>query len=106
VSDHLNEVDGLVLWASYPGDDRLKDTTIKVLTLYGSEDMEGDTQTNLSSSRLPSSAQFFVIEGGNHAQFGSYGPQAGDRSATITAEEQWMQAAAYTISFLESISHE
>jgi len=29
-----------------------------------------------------------TIEGGNHAQFGSYGPQPGDNEATISAQEQ------------------
>ena len=32
------------------------------------------------------------IEGGNHAQFGNYGPQKGDLPATISAEEQQAQA--------------
>jgi hypothetical protein len=29
-----------------------------------------------------------VLEGGNHAQFGSYGPQRGDGTATLSASEQ------------------
>ena len=33
----------------------------------------------------------FVIEGGNHAQFGSYGPQSGDGEAQISPAEQWRQ---------------
>jgi hypothetical protein len=101
-SDHLDSIDGLVFWASYPANDSLKDTNIKVLTIYGTNDMEGDTQINISQSRLPASAQFITIDGGNHAQFGSYGPQSGDRPATITDEEQWAQAAELTVQFLES----
>ena len=101
-SDHLESIDGLVFWASYPANDGLKDTNIKALTIYGTNDMEGDTQINISQSRLPDSAQFITIDGGNHAQFGSYGPQSGDRPATITDEEQWAQAANLTVQFLES----
>jgi len=103
-SNHLDDIDGLVFWASYPANDRLKDTNIKVLTIYGTNDMEGDTQINLSESRLPASAPFITIDGGNHAQFGSYGPQPGDRAAIITAEEQWAQATEITVQFLESLN--
>ena len=38
---------------------------------------------------LPSDYCEFVIEGGNHAGFGSYGEQAGDGKASISREEQW-----------------
>ena len=31
------------------------------------------------------------IQGGNHAQFGNYGPQKGDLPATISAEKQQEQ---------------
>lgn len=103
-SEHLGEIDGLVIWASYPANDSLKDTNIKALTIYGTNDMEGDTQIIISRSRLPESAPFITIEGGNHAQFGSYGPQPGDRAATITAEEQWAQATEITVQFFESLN--
>lgn len=103
VSKHLDIIDGLVIWASYPGDTSLKNTNIKAMTIYGTNNMDGDTQLNLSRSRLPDSAQFFTIEGGNHAQFGSYGPQAGDNPADISPEEQWTQASELTIKFLESL---
>lgn len=103
-SDHLVDIDGLVIWASYPANDSLKDTNIKALTIYGTKDMEGDTQINISRSRLPESAQFITIEGGNHAQFGSYGPQPGDLPATISAEEQWAQATEITVQFFESLN--
>jgi hypothetical protein len=32
-----------------------------------------------------------IIDGGNHAQYGAYGPQAGDGAATISREEQQQQ---------------
>ncbi len=37
---------------------------------------------------LPATAQQISIPGGNHAQFGSYGPQEGDGTATITPAAQ------------------
>ena len=101
---NLGAVDGLVIWASYPGNDALKQSNLPALTIYGTNDMEGDKQINLASERLPATAQFITIEGGNHAQFGSYGPQPGDRPATITPEEQWAQAADITVAFIESLN--
>jgi hypothetical protein len=43
------------------------------------------------------------IEGGNHAQFGYYGPQPGDAPATISREEQQIQAVDATVALLERI---
>ena len=40
------------------------------------------------------------IEGGNHAQFGNYGPQKGDLPATISAEEQQAQAVEAISDFI------
>lgn len=101
-SEHLEQIDGLVLWASYPADDSLKDTDIKALTIYGTNDQDF-TQIDISRSRLPASAQVMTIEGGNHAQFGSYGPQPGDNPATISPEDQWAQVTEATVRFLESL---
>ena len=40
------------------------------------------------------------IEGGNHAQFGNYGPQKGDLPATISAEEQQTQTVEAISNFI------
>lgn len=103
VAKHLDALDGLVFWASYPADDSLTNSTLKVLSVYGTRDMGGEASFEKSRAQLPADAQFVVIEGGNHAQFGSYGPQQGDNTATISAEEQWAQATAATVQFLESL---
>ncbi|HKI52832.1 MAG TPA: alpha/beta hydrolase [Anaerolineales bacterium] len=101
---HLDEVAGLVLWASYPANDAMINSDIKAIVIYGTNDMEGDQQIGIVKARLPSDTQFVTIEGGNHAQFGSYGPQPGDRPASISAEEQWNQATELTVRFLESLN--
>ena len=99
--DHLDDVAGLVLWASYPGSDALANSDIRAVAVYGTNDMEGTKQIDLIAERLPAGTPFITIEGGNHAQFGSYGPQPGDSAATITAEEQWAQATEITVQFFE-----
>ena len=80
--------DGLVLLASYSTAD-LSQKDTEVISIYGTEDgvlnMEKYQQYY---SNLPEDTVEFVIEGGNHAQFGSYGAQKGDGSAKISADEQ------------------
>jgi len=53
---------------------------------------------------LPADTQYVVIDGGNHAQFGSYGFQPGDNEATISPEEQWTQISTATVEFLKTLS--
>jgi hypothetical protein len=52
---------------------------------------------------LPADTQFLTIEGGDHAQFGAYGPQPGDNPASIPATSQWDQTAQATLKLLESL---
>ena len=44
----------------------------------------------------------YVIEGGNHALFGSYGIQKGDGKALITPKKQWEETADCIIDFISS----
>ena len=54
----------------------------------------------LDKSKLAGVANVLRIEGGNHAQFGNYGLQNGDGTATISREEQQKQAASAMLAFL------
>jgi len=103
-SKNPNKLDGVVFWASYPAGIFLTNATINVLSIYGTNDKAGMEPFDKSRAQLPADTQFVVIEGGNHAQFGSYGPQAGDKIATISPEEQWAQITEATARFLESLS--
>lgn len=42
----------------------------------------------------------YVIDGGNHAQFGSYGKQSGDGVATISPENQRIQTEMEILEFI------
>ena len=44
----------------------------------------------------------YVMEGGNHAQFGSYGKQLGDGAAEISAEDQVREAVRAILDHLEA----
>jgi pimeloyl-ACP methyl ester carboxylesterase len=100
-----DQVEGLVLWASYPaGSNDFSEIDLPVISIYGTNDgvAEPDTVTG-AASLLPADTRWVAIEGGNHARFGDYGEQSGDGAALIPAEEQWRQTAAATIAFLEGI---
>lgn len=85
---HPEQLDGVVLLAAYSVSD-LRESGLKVLSLYGSEDKVLNLKIYAENrSNFPDDAVEFVIDGGNHAGFGSYGPQKGDGQALITSEEQ------------------
>ena len=98
------DLDGLVFWASFPANDSLKNTGMNVLSIYGTMDISSGETFEASRSKLPPDAQFVVIDGGNHAQFGDYGVQPGDHLATITRTDQQRQAVNATVNFLKEIS--
>lgn len=100
-----DQVKGLVLWAAYPAEaNDLSQTPVAVLSLYGSEDGLA-TLDKIEASRLllPQSAVFTVIEGGNHAQFGSYGEQPGDGIALISAADQRDKIVQATVEFIRGL---
>lgn len=98
-------VDGLVLWAAYPaGGDDLSGAQLAVASVYGTRDGLA-TLEEIEASRplLPADTMWTEIEGGNHAQFGWYGPQSGDNEATISREEQQAQVVAATAQLLRAL---
>jgi hypothetical protein len=102
---HPGEVDGLVLWAAYPAaSDDLSALDLRVASIYGTRDglTTGD-KIEASRALLPPDTSWVPIEGGNHAQFGDYGVQSGDRTASISAVEQQRQAAIATLAVLKSM---
>lgn len=99
-------IEGLALWAAYPAEgDSLVDNPVTVTSISGTLDGLSDpAKIEASRSLLPTETLFVPIEGGNHAQFGYYGPQGGDNPATISREQQQAQVVAATLALLERIS--
>ena len=97
------QVEGLVFWASYPADDSLKNSSLKMISIYGTEDMAGMGKFDETKSFLTADAQYVVIDGGNHAQFGDYGPQPGDNAALISRADQQAQVTQATSDFLNGL---
>jgi len=102
---HIDQLSGLVLMASYPPKNtRLQNSQIKVLSIYG--ELDGITtldEIDQSRQSLPNDSIFQQINGGNHAQFGSYGWQNGDLTAEILAAEQQDIASTAVLNFLNLI---
>lgn len=89
-ADHPGQVDGLILMGAYIYGDYPEE---KTLTIYGSLNQSVEDHIDYTENIVE-------IEGGNHAQFGNYGPQKGDLPATISAQEQQSQTVEAIEAFL------
>lgn len=103
---HPEAADGLVLWASYPAEsNNLTAFDVQVLSITGELDGVVDRERLAQSVRLlPAGTRWEVIPGGNHAGFGSYGPQPGDNPGKLDPLAQQEQAAQLTVQFLQQLS--
>ena len=96
--NHKDKISGLILLASYPVDDL---GNMSVLSIYGSNDKTLNKETyDESKSLMDNNLTEYVINGGNHAQFGSYGNQSGDGVATISPENQRDQTEKAILDFI------
>ena len=97
---HAEDFDGLILLAAYSTKD-ISQTTLRVLSVYGSEDGVLNRESYEKNwSNLPTDTTEVVLDGGCHAQFGSYGPQNGDGIPTISGEEQVRQTTEVITAFI------
>ena len=105
VHRHPSAVQGLVLWAAYPAkSDDLSQRDLAVVSIYATRDgLATPEEVEASRSLLPPDARWVTIDGGNHAQFGWYGPQDGDNSATISREAQQQQMVHATVGLLQRL---
>ena len=89
-ADHPDEIDGLILLGAYLyGEYPSADT----LTVYGSLNQSVEDKIDYTEHVVE-------IDGGNHAQFGSYGLQRGDPPAEITPQEQQARTVEAISDFL------
>ena len=91
-ADNPDTIDGLILLGAYLyGDYPPADT----LTIYGSLNESVAEKIDYTDNVL-------VIDGGNHAQFGNYGPQKDDPAAAISASDQQAQSVQAITDFIHS----
>lgn len=100
VSGHVDQYKGLILLAAYSTKDISK-SGLQVLSVYGSEDgvLNIEKYTD-NRANLPADMEEHIIEGGCHAQFGSYGKQEGDGEPGISSEEQWKVTVQYIVGLI------
>ena len=100
-SSHQKEIDGLVLLASYSTAD-FSQSDIRVFSAYGSEDGVLNLEKyNEARKNLPSDFTEFILQGGCHAGFGSYGAQKGDGTPTLSSDEQQSQTVEALLSWFK-----
>lgn len=105
VKDHPAAVQGLALLAAYPADNvDLSALPIKAVTIVGTNDGVARQVFEDAQKRLPPGSQLILLDGGNHAQFGNYGPQAGDGQATMSRATQQAQTTAAILALMGRIS--
>ena len=88
LGEHYADYEGLILLGSYSTED-LSQTSLKVLSVYGSEDKVLNVENYVESkSNLPDDYTEVVLDGGCHAYFGMYGAQEGDGVPVISNKKQ------------------
>ncbi|MBQ6265931.1 MAG: hypothetical protein IJK60_10835 [Clostridia bacterium] len=98
-SKNAASFDGLILLASYST--KALPESLDTLLVYGSLDGVLNTGSyEQCKQNLPGGFTEVIIEGGNHAGFGSYGAQKGDGQAAITPGEQTKKTAEIILDFI------
>lgn len=89
-AENQESIAALILLGAYPYKDYPENST---LTIYGSLEKE-------VAAKIETTENVVAIEGGNHAQFGNYGEQKGDATATIKREAQQKITVENIVRFL------
>ena len=106
-STHLDQIDGLAIWSSYPADNSdLSNLSIPVILMYGgNETRVTDESVGTRKHLLPPDTRYIKIEGGDHHQFGNYQLTSKDENlATISREGQQAQILPAMFELLHSVA--
>ncbi|BCW42578.1 alpha/beta hydrolase [Paenarthrobacter sp. Y-19] len=98
------DVDGLLLYASYPLESLRERAGLMVESISGTEDgLSTPAKIEASRDLLPGDTRFVAVQGGNHAFFGNYGAQPGDGQPGVDRSVAQAQIAAATVEFLQQL---
>jgi hypothetical protein len=89
--DHPDQIEQVILLGAYVYGGWSPD---KALTIYGSQDLV------LDQTKVDYETNVLVIDGGNHANYGDYGKQKGDGTATISKAKQQKQTVEAILAFI------
>jgi predicted esterase len=103
---HLENIDGLAIWSSYPADSsNLSNLNIPVILMYGgNETGVTDESVGARKNLLPPDTLYLKIEGGDHHQFGSYLLTTEENLATVRREDQHAQILSAMFELLQSVA--
>ncbi len=101
--EHGSDVDGLVLWASYPAAyDDLSGLDMPAVSIHGTADtFTTSEEIENGGALLPPRTQYIAIEGADHFQFGDFVDVP--VNATISRDEQHDAIIAATLDFLAEV---
>jgi len=120
ISGTPDKFKALILIASYPANDKLKNWNGAVLSVHASNDgLSTPADIEAHKAELPTAvvitdvtgfslplqhkSHYFEIQGGNHGQFGNYGIQENDSAATISREAQQIQLVSIIKNFISAL---
>ncbi len=104
-AEHIDRMAGVFFLASYPDSKgSLGNSGLPVMSISASNDgvLQRD-KYEVARTMLPADTVYYSIKGGDHAQFGSYGEQKGDKPAQITEQEQRNQTVNALVSWMKDI---
>ncbi|QKE74210.1 alpha/beta fold hydrolase [Arthrobacter citreus] len=98
------KIEGIIFLGSYPGNSNdFSNSNLPMLSLYAEYDgLSTMSKIKESKHLLSQDATMYEVLGGNHAQFGMYGKQKGDKKATITAKQQQDKIIEVTTKWLDA----
>ena len=104
LADDDDQVEGLVLYASYPADPIVR-SDLKVASISGTADgFATPADIEASRAKLPPDAYLVVINGAVHSSFGDYGDQPGDGTPTIDRSAAQMEINKATLAVLAAVA--
>lgn len=104
VTKNPEKIAGIVFLAAYPEGKDSSISAIPSLSVYGTEDgLVIPEDWEKYKDRFSPSTQWIRIEGGNHAGFGWYGIQDGDKPAAISLQNQTDQVIQAVDQFMQKV---
>jgi len=104
---HGDSFDGLILIGTSHPKERafdLSNSTLAVTKIYATNDgLASMEEVEANAVYLPANTTWALIEGGNHSQFGYYGSQLGDDTATLSRAQQQELTVVAILSALKSV---
>jgi predicted alpha/beta-hydrolase family hydrolase len=104
LADKDERAKGLVLFASYPGEQLVRDD-LKAVSISGTADgFTTPADIEASKGNLPPATSYVVINGAVHSSFGDYGEQPGDGIATVDRTTAQAEINKATLGLLASLA--